>query len=366
MNKFKSALLIAAILITAVFIGSILSSQNKEDLRGTNSSQKSKSKSIIIKNEKLIKTITTTGRMFAFEKLELFAEVSGLLEETSTKFKVGNNFKKGDVLISINDDVYINSLLAHKSSLLNQLTLLLPDLKFDFPLQYKKWESYLNNFAFEKPLLKLPETDTEKERFYIASNNIYKLFYDTKSMEAVHAKYTIKAPFNGTVTSSYINPGTLVRNGQKLGEFINTSLFEMEAPINLADLEFIRSDLQVQLESYNSDDVFTGTIVRINKAIDQKTQSVKIFIQSNDKRIKDGMFFTAKITINRNLTVAKIPRNAIFDNNKVQIKEANNLKVIDIEIVDSHESYYFVKGLADNSILVINQFAVHNNERNIK
>ena len=44
-------------------------------------------------------------------------------------------------------------------------------------------------------------------------------------MEATLDKYTIKAPFNVVVTQSNINPGTLVRNGQKLGEFINTYLY---------------------------------------------------------------------------------------------------------------------------------------------
>ena len=46
------------------------------------------------------------------------------------------------------------------------------------------------------------------------------------------SKYQIRAPFSGTLTEALVSPGTLVRIGQKLGEFIDPSIYEMEVSIN--------------------------------------------------------------------------------------------------------------------------------------
>ncbi|MDO9027289.1 MAG: hypothetical protein Q7U68_00260 [Candidatus Roizmanbacteria bacterium] len=43
--------------------------------------------------------------MQAFEKIELFAEVSGVLSQNSSNFRAGKKFQKGEILLSIDDEV---------------------------------------------------------------------------------------------------------------------------------------------------------------------------------------------------------------------------------------------------------------------
>lgn len=105
-----------------------------------------------------------------------------IIQKQLSNFRAGKKFQKGEILLRIDDEVYKNSLFAQKSNLLNQLTLLLPDLKIDFPQEYQKWDDYLANFEISK------------------SFNIYKLFYDIKSIEATYLKFFITAPFDGSVT----------------------------------------------------------------------------------------------------------------------------------------------------------------------
>ncbi len=45
------------------------------------------------------------------------------------------------------------------------------------------------------------------------------------------SKYTIKAPFKGILTEALVTEGTLIRNNQKLGEYIDPSLYEMEVSL---------------------------------------------------------------------------------------------------------------------------------------
>jgi len=354
MKKLKYLIIIIAILGGAILLNSIFTKQNKADLRKENKKEIKKLNTVLVKNEIQSTEISTSGRMNAFNKVEIFAEVSGVLENNSIKFKEGNRFKKGDIMISINPDVFYNNLLAMKSSLLNQLTLLLPDLKIDFPEDFHKWEAYLENFDLQKPLNKLPDQLSKKETFYISSRNIFKLYYDIKSMEATYNKYTIEAPFNGYVTQSNINPGTLVRNGQKLGEFISTALFEMEAPIKLSELNLVSIGQSVNLSTYDMNKVLKGKIVRINKAIDPQSQSVKIIIHSTDKNILDGMFFNVSIKAHSNVKLAKLPIGAVRNDDTVLINEDNNEKVVQVKVIEKTPTYVLVSGLKDNTEVFIN------------
>ncbi|KAA3617520.1 MAG: HlyD family efflux transporter periplasmic adaptor subunit [Calditrichaeota bacterium] len=352
MKNLKSILIGAALIISALVISGFLGSQNKEDIKKPEIQETVSKETIKVKNEIHEKTINTTGRMYAFEKVDLYSEVSGVLETNSIKFKEGKKYSKGETLLSINSDVYENTLKSQKSSFLNQLTLLLPDLKFDFPDEYAKWDKYLREFKIEAPIENLPKAESERENFYLASNNIFKLYYDIKSMEATFDKYTIEAPFAGIVTEANINPGTLVMNGQKLGEFINTSLFEMEAAISLSEINLLKIGTMVELKSIGSEETIEGKLVRINEKIDSETQSVKVFIQSSDKKIKDGMFLSAELKTNSNTSLAKLPEDAI-SNNIVKVQVENVEKEIEVEIYDRSEDYVYVKGLEDDSLVVI-------------
>jgi len=352
MNRIKYLLIIILILAGAWILSSILSSQNKDDLRKPVEQPITEESVILVKNEPHTFVLNTTGRMYAFNKVEIFAEVSGVLEESSNRFKAGQRFNKNDVMISINSDVYFNSMLAKKSNLLNQLSFLLADAKVDFPDSYQKWESYLSNFDMNKPLEELPSNLTKRETQYIASHNILTLYHEIKSMEATFNKYTIVAPYDGFVTESNINPGTLVRNGQKLGEFINTSLFEMAVPIKMEDVDKISVGTTASLTTTDGNKIIKGTVVRINSAIDQQTQSVQVFIQSRDKGILDGMFFNVQIKIQSGEKLAWLPIGAINEFNQIKMKTGKSTKLVKVRVVERTATDCLVAGLKDSSLVV--------------
>jgi multidrug resistance efflux pump len=190
---------------------------------------------------------------------------------------------------------------------------------------------------------------------YLASHNILNLFYDIKSMEAIYNKYTIEAPFNGVVTQSNINPGTLVRNGQKLGEFINTYLYEMAVPVKASDLHKISIGKVVELNTVANDKIYKGKIVRINSTVDQQTQSVQVYIQSTDKGILDGMFFNVVIKVQSNQKLARIPLQAIRNGNLVKVKTEESSTLVEVTIVEKTATDYLVNGLEDGSLVIIDK-----------
>lgn len=341
------------IIIGGFVISNLLSNSKKPIQRRPQKHTMDPVKVVKVQNKSLRMTFKIGGYISAFDKVELFAEVSGVLLNTPKRFKEGTRFEKDEVLIHIDDAVYKNNVLAQKSSLLNQLTLLLPDLSIDFPDNAKRWENYLHNFDLEKPLYPLPDVSSDQEKYYIASRNIYSQFYTIKGMEATLAKYTLEAPYRGAITMSNINQGTLVRMGQKLGEFTNTDLFELEATANVFQVGHLNVGDEVLLSSEDLPDIYTGRIERINDVIDPKYQSIKVYISTRDKRLKDGMFLEAEIVSNPIPNAIQIETTLLIGKDKLYtITQDSTLALVTINKIAEENGHTIVTGLKDGTLLL--------------
>jgi len=365
-SKKISILITVGIIVFGFLISTVLSNQKPELKRSSIPESKKEIKTIKIENEDMNTTISTSGRLTAFNKIEIYAEVSGVLDKNSIRFKEGNTFKKGDVLVHIDDQVYRNNLLAQKSSLLNQLTLLLPDLKIDFPQESIKWENYLANFDLNQNMNLLPKAESNQEKYYIASRNIYNLFYTVKSMEATLDKYNIRAPYEGVITESNLNPGTLVRAGQKLGEFTNTSVYELQVAMGVVDVNYLKPGMEVNLTSEDIPGNFSGQIARINSAIDQSTQTISVFIHASGPVLKEGLYMTASINVSGENNVAQIPRSGLNDKQEVYVVADSTITAKKVNVIKNTNDNVVVKGLDDGDLILSsiddkNAFSLLNN-----
>lgn len=340
------------IIISGLLIATFLSNQKEPMRKKPNLSQQKPLKIITVENSDIQSPVQMTGHLYAYDKVELFAEVSGVLQETRKRFKEGYHYDKGEVLIKIDDRVFKNNVLAQKSNFLNQLTVLIPDLSIDFPASVRKWQDYLKAMTLEKPLQPLPEPASDKERYYIVSRNIYNLFYAIKSMEATLSKYTLRAPFNGAVTQSLINPGTLVRQGQKLGEFTNTDLYELEAAVILFDANRLKVGQQVLLTTEDVRGAFKGSIHRINRVIDPNSLSIKVYIHTRDHRLRDGMFMEAKTPGKPIIHAFTVNKDLLVDRDQLFEVVDNRLHLRRINIIGEKGGKIIVRGLPDGTRLL--------------
>ncbi len=354
MNKYKSAALAVGVIIISLIFAKILINAGKSETT-YEITPKPKKQKIVVKNVPYVKEIHTSGRMFSFDRFDIYAEVTGVILKSNKPLRAGTYYKKGEPIIKIDDSIFNNQLIAKRSSLLNQLTLLLPDLKYDFPDQYDKWVKYLDEFNVQKDLPDLPEFSSQREKYYLASKNVIQSFYDIKAMEATHAKYVISAPYNGYLTSSFLREGDLARTGQKLGTFIGAGLFEMQAAVQTSDIKYLKKGMDVILREYKSKKEFEGKIVRINPAVSVESQSVTVYIQSKNKSIRDGLYYDAILRIKTGLIAAKIPKEAFDEDMKLTVGDENTKQKILPEIIDKSPRYYYVKGLKDGEIIYYNK-----------
>jgi len=264
-----------------------------------------------VSSQTLPTTVSITGRLSARDRIELFAEVTGTYLGGARPFKEGNYFKEGETMIRIDDREFMMNLKAQRSALMNQITLLLPDLKTDYPQSFPQWQAYLDTFDLNAPLTELPEPKTEQERYFLSAQNIYNQYYSIRSQEARADKYNIDAPFSGKVAESNINEGTLVRSGQKLGEFFNPYVYELEAAVSLEELPYVKPGSSVTLRSEDIDRQWNGRVVRISDVIDANTQTVRVFVAVSGRDLKGGMYLEGEVQGRKLDKVVELPRNLL-------------------------------------------------------
>lgn len=230
--------------------------------------------------------IAANGNLVAKRKLELFSEVQGIFKGGAQLFKTGQTYRKGQTLIRIDASEYYASVQSAKSNLYNLVTSIMPDLRLDYPDIYDKWQNYLNAFDMNKATPPLPEVASEKEKYFITGRNIYTTYYNVKNLEQRLSKYSLVAPFDGVLTEALVTEGTLIRQGQKLGEFIDTSVYEMEVAIGKEYAELLKIGESVALTNLGKTQNYTGIVSRINGRVDQATQTITAFIEVKDHCLK--------------------------------------------------------------------------------
>ena len=352
LNKKTTIIAVLAIIAAGFLLGGLLGNQKKPMRMNSETPSNDDFATIIVNNEAVSSMFTAGGTLHALDKIDIYAEVSGVLLVTDKPFKAGRHYRTGEVIIHIDDEVYRNTLLAEKSNLLNQLTQLLPDLELDFPESVAKWTAFLSDYDLHTPLKSLPEASNDRERNYIAARNIYSKYYSVKSMEATLNKYTMRAPYDGVVTESDINPGMMVRNGQKLGEFTGTGTYELEASVGIDNVSHLRIGDRVTLTSDDIAGEFVGTIERINEKIDRSSQTVMVYIITEDDRLKDGMYITAAIATIPIPEAIRISRELLVGGERLYTIRDNRLVLQTVEVVADDNDQVIVTGLADGTVLL--------------
>ena len=305
-----------------------------------------------VKNRKVPIVVPANGNVTALKKLELFSEVQGIFQRSSKDFRPGQVYSRGQVLLSINSEEYAASVRSAKSELFNNITSIMPDLRLDYPESFPKWQEYLTNFDVNSSIKPLPEPDSDKERYFVTGRGIESAYYNIKNLEERLRKFTIRAPFDGVLTEAAVNPGTLVRPGQKLGEFIDPSVYELEVAVAKRFSDLLKTGEDVKLQDLEGNQTFKGTVSRINARVDRASQTIQVFIRIEDPGIREGMYLEAQLDARDEENAIEIPRELLIDRSKVYVVQDSALVLKEINPVYFSSNKVVVKGLEDGETLV--------------
>lgn len=305
-----------------------------------------------VKNGKVQIKIPASGSLVAKRRVEIYSEVQGVFKTGNVLFKPGQKYSAGESLIRIDDSEHYASVQSSKSNLYNSIAAIMPDLRLDFPEVYQKWQNYLNVFDLNKTTPKLPEMYSEKENYFITGRGIVPNYYNLKSLEQRLSKYVIAAPFSGILTESLVTEGTLIRNGQKLGEFIDPSDYEMEVAISKTYANLLKVGEEVVLSNLNRTESYQGKISRINGSIDQTTQTVTAYIDVKDPSLKEGIYLEANINGEIVQDAIEIDRNLLLEDHQIFVVKDGLLDTMPVTPVYFSETKVVLKGLPNGMVIL--------------
>ena len=348
--------IILAVLGILLIVGSIFMAQHL-----VNSKTEFKPKA-----EKVVKTVFTqvvqngvvpivvpaNGNLMAKSRVELYAEVQGVFRGGSKLFKEGQEYRKGERIIRIDAAEYSASVQSAKSNLYNLLTSIMPDLRLDYPDIFPKWATYLNSFDMDATTPPLPEMTSEKEKFFISGRGILTSYYNVKNLEQRLSKYTMSAPFNGVLTEALVTEGSLIRVGQKLGEFINTDVYELEVSIGKAYTDLLKIGESVALTDLEGMKTYKGKVARINGSVDQASQTIKAYIEVVDKSLREGMYLEANLDAREEPDAIEIDRSLLLENDQIFVVRDTILELIDVKPVYFSNKKVVLKEVPDGTIIM--------------
>ena len=300
--------------------------------------------------------IETFGRVGSSQQVNLIAEVGGKLEPGSISFKEGTNFSRGNLLAKINNDEQRLNLQSRKSSFLNLVATILPDLRIDFPDIFPSWERYYAEIDLDKDLPELPAIGSAKAKAFLSTANILSEYYTIKSLEENLKKYNLYAPYNGSIQSVNVEIGSVVNPGTTIASIIRTDRLELKVPVELQDIDQVSIGTDVTIYQEGRDDKrWTGEIVRKADFVDPNNQSVNVYIAINspENDVYDGMYLKAVIPGKEIKEGMSVARAIVKNKNEVFVVEDGVLRTKTINIAQIDQNEIIFNGLPAGEMLVV-------------
>ncbi len=330
------------IIITAFLIVKFIMSFKQENIINKLTEAQKLVRTEIVELSNNVIEIPISGKLNSVNEINIISEVNGVFE--GNRFKTGMSFLKGDTLGYIKYDEIENNLNSQKSNLLNQVSRLVSEIKFDFPNLYDTWLNFMNNIQFDKPLPELPEIYNTKFKNYLSGKEFYTAYYSAKTLEDKLGKHIIISNFNGILSEVDIKTGTIVVFGQKIGKFQNPSILEFESSTNIKNTLLIKKKQNVIIGSDVIDGLYNGYVSRINKTIDDASQNMSVFIQTSNNNLYSGMYVYGNIIVGEQESSYLINRNLLNDD-KIYIVKDNRLIEKQINIIQITNQKAIITGL---------------------
>ncbi|MFZ6689632.1 efflux RND transporter periplasmic adaptor subunit [Undibacterium sp. SXout11W] len=235
--------------------------------------------------------ISAVGTVTAFRGVEISSEVTGLVREVL--FKSGQNVKRGDLLIQLNADSDIAQLRALEAAAELSATVL------------KRDQAQLAAEGVSQAQVDADAADLKSKRAQVAQQ--------TANVE----KKSIRAPFNGRLGITTVNPGQYINTGDKLVtlQTIDPVYIDFFVPQKQISSLKIGQNLKISSDAFAGQD-FAGQVSSINPKIDTASRNVQVQATlSNQKQLLlPGMFANVALDVGDKNKFITLPQTAIAYN----------------------------------------------------
>ena len=284
----------------------------------------------VVFNTQVTPKVPVEGRVQAWNRIDLFAEVNGVLSLMGEDFREGKSFKGGEIILNLDDSESRSNLKSARSVYLQLVTGMLASIQVDFPERIEIWEQYVESIDVTKALPSLPTPESKREEYFIVNRGVQASFYSIKASEERVSKFTVRAPFDGFVAQALVKPGALVRAGQPLGLFVGTDVYEIQTAVHSRYLATIKIGDKVIFHDENDLVVAEGKVDRIAGNVNASTQSATVFCKvrasaNRQDQMRDGRYLSGFIESSEIENAFEIQMNLIDGEGEVFVINSNEL-----------------------------------------
>lgn len=292
-------------------------------------------------------TIKGLGQLTSAQPIDIYSEVDGIIMAGEIPFKPAQSFKRGDLLLKIDDRQIRLSINSTKSNFLSALAVVLAEIKSDHKDLYSIWNEYFYSINFEEKLPSIPESDNKRIQLLLSRLKLYDYYFAIRNLEVTLEKHYIYAPFDGSTVSTDMRAGSTARKGTRLGQIVNLEDMEVELPIIATDISWIKPGNKAELKSEELKSQWTGTVDRIGSSISSRTQTISVFIKLDNQNgfpIFDGLYLNVTIPGANIENAVTIPRSALYSGSQIYLIKEGLLELRDVKIARTENDTVILSG----------------------
>ncbi|MAP80792.1 MAG: efflux transporter periplasmic adaptor subunit [Aequorivita sp.] len=249
--------------------------------------------------------LTASGKIEATNSATLSTRMMGFVNKVHVK--VGENVKKGQLLVSIN-----NADLSAKRA---QTTANITEAQAAFNNAKKDFERFQNLFNDNSASQK--ELDDQRARFKMAKARLEGAKQMKNEVQSQFAYVNLRAPFNGVVTNKFIEAGDMANPGVPLISVEGPGNFEVTASVPETEITKIKSGSEVQVIVKSLNKILPGTVSEVSASANKTGGQflVKVALDKTDAEIFSGMYATVQFPIEKTAetTTVLVPKKALIE-----------------------------------------------------
>jgi len=317
-------------------------------------------------------TIASQGNIVPRTQTTLISEVSGAVTYVSEKFNVGGFFKKGEVLLNIDDITYRVAVLQAQARLDAAQAGLIEE---QARAAQKEDEWLLTGKTLEQaPILalRIPQLQQAKADVKAAEANLQEA--DIKLKRTI-----IISPYDAMLKSKSVDIGQYVSMGSALASAFAVDFAEVRLPIKQKDVLFLnlpkvnkshdkQSSVNISYQLGNELFSTTSRLVRYEGEVDSASRVHYVVAQIDDPyqikvrqiestkstpALRVGMYVNAKISGKVLTDIVAIPRGAVYGANTIRLANDGHLFLQEISILRSDADYVYTRDVIAQGMRLI-------------
>lgn len=312
--------------------------------------------------------INSFGTVKPRTQSKLIAQASGQIIDVNDQFREGGFFKKGEVLLQLDDRDHRAEVKEAQANLLTAEQALQEEQARGQQAEID-WRRLGDDETPSSLVLRKPQLAAAKASVLSAQAKLEKAQLDLERTK-------ITAPYDGRILNRSVDFGQVVSSNMELATIYAIDSVEIRLPIKNKDLAFINLPEQYRDGDKNDEGShvtfesqlvgeqrWQGEVVRTEGAIDETAQQLYIVAKINDpyKATKDnqypikiGQYVNAKITGKTLPDALVIPNSAIYQGSYVYVVEDGILNRKNITLAwQNAEKAIVASGLVNGDNLVL-------------